>query len=78
MHAMHTLTKTFSVEIKKMPGRTNVGPRSWANIDASTANSLYWKAVPAVLRLADRGEQESELTVRILSGKSPGNHESRV
>jgi hypothetical protein len=46
--------------------------------DVQDAATLYWKPVPTVLRMPDREEQVVELMVRILSGVSRANHNSRV
>ena len=43
-----------------------------------TASTLYWKALPVLVKQNDREEQTNELTVRILSGVNRNNHNSRV
>jgi spindle assembly abnormal protein 6 len=46
--------------------------------DTQTASTLYWKAIPCLLRLNDREDQTEELTFRILSGVTRQNHNLRV
>lgn len=48
------------------------------DFDVHTAATLFWEPVPTVLRAHDRDEQATELTIRILSGVSRTNHNSRV
>lgn len=48
------------------------------DFDVQGAATLFWEPVPTVLRAHDRAEQAMELTVRILSGVSRTNHNSRV
>lgn len=48
------------------------------SFDVQSATTLFWKPVPTVLRMQDREEQVVELMVRILSGVSRTNHNSRV
>jgi hypothetical protein len=54
------------------------GVPSADSFDVQDAATLYWKPVPTVLRMPDREEQVVELMVRILSGVSRANHNSRV
>ena len=61
-----------------MPLVIDNNTRSYESFDVQTASTLYWKTVPALLRLQDREEQPGELTVRILSGLNRNNHNSRV
>ena len=61
-----------------MPLVIDNNTRSYESFDVQTASTLYWKTVPALLRLQDREEQSGELTVRILSGLNRNNHNSRV
>ena len=49
-----------------------------SEFDAASATSLYWKTIPTLLRLADRNEHTSELSVRILTGNIRGSPRSRV
>lgn len=46
--------------------------------DLQTANTLFWKQVPLLLRQGDREDQNEELTFRILTGTMRGNHNMRV
>ena len=61
-----------------MPLVIDNNTRAYESFDVQTASTLYWKTVPALLRLQDREEQSGELTVRILSGLNRNNHNSRV
>lgn len=56
----------------------NLGLCTGSEFDTASATSLYWKTVPTLLRLADRNEHTSELSLRILTGNIRGNHRSRV
>ena len=64
--------------LESMPLVIDNNTRSYESFDVQTASTLYWKTVPALLRLQDREEQSGELTVRILSGLNRNNHNSRV
>ena len=61
-----------------MPLVIDNNTRSWESFDVQTASTLYWKALPVLVKQNDREEQTSELTVRILSGVNRNNHNSRV
>lgn len=61
-----------------MPLVIDNNTRSWESFDVQTASTLYWKALPVLVKQNDREEQTSELTVRILSGLNRNNHNSRV
>eukprot|EP00891_Asterochloris_glomerata_P008911 jgi/Astpho2/8911/Aster-x0832 len=61
-----------------MPLVIDNNTRSYESFDVQTASTLYWKTVPALLRMQDREEQAGELTVRILSGLNRNNHNSRI
>ena len=61
-----------------MPLVIDNNTRSWESFDVQTASTLYWKALPVLVRQSDREEQTTELTVRILSGVNRNNHNSRV
>lgn len=61
-----------------MPLVIDNNTRSWESFDVQTASTLYWKALPVLVKQNDREEQTSELTVRILSGVNRNNHNSRI
>lgn len=61
-----------------MPLVIDHNTRSWESFDVQTASTLYWKALPVLVKQSDREEQTNELTVRILSGVNRNNHNSRV
>ncbi len=61
-----------------MPLVIDNNTRSWESFDVQTASTLYWKALPVLVKQNDREEQTNELTVRILSGVNRNNHNSRV
>lgn len=61
-----------------MPLVIDNNTRSWESFDVPTASTLYWKALPVLVKQNDREEQTNELTVRILSGVNRNNHNSRV
>jgi hypothetical protein len=61
-----------------MPLFIDDDPRSYDTFELSTASTLYWKAVPVLLRQADREDVTEVLTVRILSGVQKQNHSLRV
>lgn len=61
-----------------MPLVIDNNTRSWESFDVQTASTLYWKALPVLVKQSDREEQTNELTVRILSGVNRNNHNSRV
>lgn len=61
-----------------MPLVIDNNTRSWESFDVQTASTLYWKALPVLVKQNDREEQSNDLTVRILSGVNRNNHNSRV
>ncbi|DBA71002.1 TPA: hypothetical protein ACH3X2_011436 [Trebouxia sp. C0005] len=61
-----------------MPLVIDHNTRSWESFDVQTASTLYWKALPVLVKQSDREEQTNELTVRILSGVNRNNHNSRI
>ncbi|KAL3143105.1 hypothetical protein ABBQ38_003378 [Trebouxia sp. C0009 RCD-2024] len=61
-----------------MPLVIDNNTRSWESFDVQTASTLYWKALPVLVKQNDREEQTNELTVRILSGVNRNNHNSRI
>ncbi|KAL3138442.1 hypothetical protein ABBQ32_006233 [Trebouxia sp. C0010 RCD-2024] len=61
-----------------MPLVIDNNTRSWESFDVQTASTLYWKALPVLVKQSDREEQTNELTVRILSGVNRNNHNSRI
>lgn len=52
--------------------------RTANGFDPSSANTLYWKDVPVLVRQQDREDQTETLTFRILSGVTKQNHNLRV
>jgi spindle assembly abnormal protein 6 len=46
--------------------------------DPASANTLYWKQVPVLVKQHDRENQIEQLTFRILSGVTRQNHSLRV
>lgn len=44
----------------------------------TTAQTLFWKPVPVLLKQAEREDQHEPLIFRILTGVSRGNHNMRV
>lgn len=46
--------------------------------DPASANTLYWKQVPVLVKQHDREDQTEQLTFRILSGVTRQNHSLRV
>ncbi len=46
--------------------------------DTQSAATVYWKAIPVLLRQHDREDQTELLTFRILSGALRQNHSLRV
>lgn len=46
--------------------------------DLQTAQTLFWRPVPVLLRQAEREDQFEELTFRILTGVARNNHNMRV
>lgn len=55
------------------------GGSTGGGFDLHSATTLFWKAVPVVLRSADREDTHTEqLTFRILSGFAKHNHSLRV
>lgn len=52
--------------------------RALTGFDVQSATTLYWKAIPALLRQQDREDVTEELTFRILSGVMRQNNSLRV
>ncbi|GBF91102.1 hypothetical protein Rsub_04771 [Raphidocelis subcapitata] len=52
--------------------------RGPTGFDLQTASTLYWKAIPVLLKQHDREDQVEQLTFRILSGVTRQNHNLRV
>ncbi|KAF6264226.1 hypothetical protein COO60DRAFT_1267074 [Scenedesmus sp. NREL 46B-D3] len=52
--------------------------RTANGFDPASANTLYWKDVPVLVRQQDREDQIEHLTFRILSGVTKQNHSLRV
>jgi spindle assembly abnormal protein 6 len=52
--------------------------RTANGFDPASANTLYWKDVPVLVRQQDREDQTEHLTFRILSGVTKQNHNLRV
>ena len=61
-----------------MPLLIDDDAKTVGSFDITTAQTLYWKAVPVLLRQPDREEQLEALTFRILSGFTRPNHSLRV
>ncbi len=61
-----------------MPLLIDEDAKTVGTFDITTAQTLYWKAVPVVLRQPEREEQVESLTFRILSGYTRPNHTHRV
>ena len=49
-----------------------------AAFDVGAATGLYWRAVPVMIRLAEREEHVGNLTVRIMCSGGRNSHASRV
>jgi len=62
----------------KIGGSSSSTAAGGQGFDLQTAQTLFWKPVPVLLRQADREDQHEELTFRILSGVSRANHNMRV
>lgn len=52
--------------------------RGLTGFDTQSASTLYWKAIPVLLRQQEREDVTEELTFRILSGVMRQNHNLRV
>jgi hypothetical protein len=61
-----------------MPPFKDDDTRVLTGFDLQTASTLYWKAIPVLLKQLDREDQTEQLTFRILSGVTRQNHNLRV
>jgi hypothetical protein len=61
-----------------MPPFKDDDTRVLTGFDLQTASTLYWKAIPVLLKHHDREDQTEQLTFRILSGVTRQNHNLRV
>jgi spindle assembly abnormal protein 6 len=61
-----------------MPPLKEDDTRVLTGFDLQTASTLYWKAIPVLLKQHDREDQVEQLTFRILSGVTRQNHNLRV
>ena len=46
--------------------------------DAAAASTLFWRAIPVLLKQPDRADSVETLTFRILSGVTRNNHNLKV
>jgi hypothetical protein len=61
-----------------MPLLIDEDAKTVGTFDITTAQTLYWKAVPVLLKQPEREEQVEQLTFRILSGYTRPNQSLRV